>query len=106
MDAPGTIDEERLHRIVDALAEIAGHRAVSVCQVALNWVMRKPGVDTVIIGARNQEQLRDNLASASWALSDAEVESLDQVSALPLPYPYWHQQKFAADRNPPAKHVR
>jgi aryl-alcohol dehydrogenase-like predicted oxidoreductase len=106
VDAPGTIDEERLYRIVDVLAGIAARREVSVSQVALNWVIRKPGVDTVIIGARNEEQLRDNLASAGWALTDAEVESLDEVSALPLPYPYWHQQKFAADRNPPAKHAR
>ena len=106
VDAPGTIDEERLYRIVDALVGIAARREVSVSQVALNWVMRKPGVDTVVIGARNEEQLRDNLASAAWALTDAEVESLDEVSALPLPYPYWHQQKFAGDRNPAAKHVR
>jgi len=68
--------------------------------------MRKPGVDTVIIGARNEQQLRDNLAAATWTLTDAEVERLDLVSALPLAYPYWHQQKFAGDRNPPAKHVR
>jgi aryl-alcohol dehydrogenase-like predicted oxidoreductase len=106
VDAPGTIDEERLYRIVDVLAGIAARREVSVSQVALNWVIRKPGVDTVVIGARNEEQLRDNLASAGWALTDAEVKSLDEVSALPLPYPYWHQQKFAADRNPPAKHAR
>lgn len=106
LDAPGTVDEERLYRIVDALAEIAGQRGVSISQVALNWVTRKPGVDTVIIGARNEQQLRDNLAAANWTLTDAEVERLDEVSALPLPYPYWHQQKFAGDRNPPAKHVR
>jgi aryl-alcohol dehydrogenase-like predicted oxidoreductase len=68
--------------------------------------MRKPGVDTVIIGARNEQQLRDNLAAASWTLTGAEVEGLDEVSALPLPYPNWHQQKFAGDRNPPARHVR
>lgn len=106
LDAPGTVDEERLYRIVDALAEIAAQRAVSISQAALNWVTRKPGVDTVIIGARNEQQLRDNLAAATWTLTDAEVERLDEVSALPLPYPYWHQQKFAGDRNPPAKHVR
>ena len=106
LDAPGTIDEERLYRIVDALAEIAAQRGVSISQVALNWVTRKPRVDTVIIGARNEQQLRDNLAAATWTLTDAEVERLDEVSALPLPYPYWHQQKFAGDRNPPAKHVR
>ncbi len=106
LDASGTIDEERLFRIVEALAEIAGRRGISVSQAALNWVMRKPGVDTVIVGARNERQLRDNLAAASWTLTDAEVERLDEVSALPLPYPYWHQRKFAGDRNPPARHVR
>jgi len=106
LDAPGTIDDERLYRIVDALAAIADAREVSISQVALNWVMRKPGVDTVIIGARNEQQLRDNLAAARWNLTDAEVERLDEVSALPLPYPYWHQQKFAGDRNPAPKHVR
>ncbi len=106
LDAPGTVDEERLFKIVDALAEIAGERAVSIPQVALNWVMRKPGVDTVIIGARNEKQLTDNLAAANWSLTDAEVEGLDEISALPLPYPYWHQQKFARERNPPPKHVR
>ena len=106
LDAPGTIDEERLYRIVDALAEAAAQRGVSISQAALNWVMRKPCVDTVIIGARNEQQLRDNLAAANWTLTDAEVEHLDNVSALPLPYPYWHQQKFAGDRNPPPKPVR
>jgi aryl-alcohol dehydrogenase-like predicted oxidoreductase len=106
LEVPGTVDEERLYRIVDALADIAGERQVSISQVALNWVTRKPGVDTVILGARNEEQLRDNLATANWTLTDAEVERLDEVSALPLPYPNWHQQKFAGDRNPPPKHVR
>ena len=106
LDAPGKVDEERLYKIVDALADIATARGVSIPQVALNWVMRKPGVDTVILGARNEQQLRDNLAAASWSLTDAEVEKLDDASALPLPYPYWHQQKFAGDRNPPPKHVR
>ncbi len=87
LDAPGTVDEERLYRIVDALAEIAGRRGVSIAQVALNWVMRKPGVDTVIIGARNEQQLRDNLAAANWALSEAEVETLDagQYAAAAVP---------------------
>lgn len=106
LDAPGTVDEERLYKIVDALDEIAAARGVSVAQVALNWLMRKPCVDTVIIGARNEQQLRDNLAAAAWSLTDAEVERLDEVSALPLPYPYWHQQKFGFERNPPLKHVR
>jgi len=106
LEAPGSIDPERLYKIVDALAEIAANRGVSIAQAALNWVTRKPGVDTVIIGARNEQQLRDNLAGATWTLTDEEVESLDEVSALPIPYPYWHQKKFAGDRNPPARHVR
>jgi aryl-alcohol dehydrogenase-like predicted oxidoreductase len=106
LDAPGAVDEERRYRIVDALADIAGRRDATPAQVALNWVMRKPGVDTVIIGARNEKQLRDNLAAANWTLTEEEVERLDQVSALPLPYPYWHQQKFGGERNPPPKPVR
>ena len=106
LEAPGAFDDERLYRIVDTLGEIAGARGVSISQVALNWVTRKPGVDTVIIGARNEQQLGDNLAAATWNLTAAEVERLDAASALPLPYPYWHQQKFAGDRNPPARSVR
>ncbi len=106
LDVPGTFDDERIYKIVDALADIASQRRVSISQVALNWVTRKPGVDTVIIGARNEQQLRDNLAAPNWNLTEAEVVRLDEASALPLPYPNWHQQKFAGDRNPPAKHVR
>ena len=106
LEAPGSIDEERLYKVVEAMEGIANARGVSVAQVALNWVMRKPGVDTVVIGARNERQLADNLAAASWTLTDGEVESLDEVSAVPLSYPYWHQQRFAGDRNPPPKHVR
>lgn len=100
LDAPGTIDYERVYRIVDVLAAIAEARGVSPSQVALNWVLCKPGVDTVILGARHEEQLRDNLAAATWRLSAAEIEQLDAVSALPEPYPQWHQHKFGIERNP------
>ena len=86
---------------MDVLAGIADRRQLSISQVALNWATRKPCVDTVIIGARNEQQLRDNLAAASWILTDAEVESLDDVSAIPLSYPHWHHRKFATERNPP-----
>jgi aryl-alcohol dehydrogenase-like predicted oxidoreductase len=106
LDAPGAVDEERAFRIIDVLDEIAKQRGVSVAQVALNWVMRKPGVDTVIVGARNEQQLRDNLASASWTLTAEEVGRLDEASALPFPYPYWHQQKFGGERNPKLPGVR
>jgi aryl-alcohol dehydrogenase-like predicted oxidoreductase len=93
LDAPGTIDYERVYRIVDVLIEIAKDRSVAPAQVALNWVMCKPGVDTVIIGARDEAQLRDNLAAASWRLTPQEVARLDDVSDLPEPYPMWHQHK-------------
>jgi aryl-alcohol dehydrogenase-like predicted oxidoreductase len=106
LDVPGTVDMERLYRIVDVLDVIAAERGVSPAQVALNWVIGKPGVDTVIIGARNEAQLKDNLAAATWRLSAEEVARLDEVSALPEPYPYWHQHKFGAERNPRLKGVR
>ncbi len=75
-------------------------------QVALNWLTRKPGVASVIIGARNEAQLRDNLSAATWKLSDEEVRMLDEVSAAPLPYPTWHQKKWGAERNPGLPAVR
>ena len=105
LGAPIVVDWERLYRIVDVMLAIAGERGVTPPQVAINWVRGKPGVDTVILGARNEAQLRDNLASASWALRAEEMARLDDASAIPEPYPYWHQQKWAGARNPrrPAK---
>ena len=106
LDAPGTIDMEKVYRIVDVLTEISSQRGVSPAQVALNWVMSKPGVSTVIVGARTEEQLRDNLAAAQWQLSAEEVARLDEVSKTPEPYPYWHQHKFGAERNPRIPGIR
>jgi aryl-alcohol dehydrogenase-like predicted oxidoreductase len=106
LDAPGTIDYERVYRIVDLLIEIAKERSVRPAQVALNWVMCKPGVDTVIIGARDEAQLRDNLAAATWRLTPQEVARLDEVSDLPEPYPMWHQHKFGIERNPKLPSIR
>ena len=100
LEAPGTLDQERLYRIVDVLLEIAQARNVSAAQVALNWVTAKPCVSTVLIGARNEEQLRDNLAAAQWSLTAEEVARLDAASATPQPYPNWHHRRFAAERNP------
>jgi aryl-alcohol dehydrogenase-like predicted oxidoreductase len=100
MDAPGAVDFDRLDRIVDALAAIARERGVSIPQVAINWVLHKPSVDTVILGARNEEQLRDIVKAADWRLSPEESARLDEVSALPEPYPQWHQHKFGIERNP------
>jgi len=100
LDTPGTIDFERVYRIVDVLDEIANRRGVKPAHVALNWVVSKPGVSTVILGARDEAQLRDNLAAATWQLTAEEVAALDAVSALPEPYPMWHQHKFGIERNP------
>ena len=100
LEIPGTVDFDRLYRIVDALDAIARDRNVSIAQVAINWVLHKPGVDTVILGARNEEQLRDILAAADWRLTPEESARLDDVSALPEPYPQWHQHKFGIERNP------
>jgi len=97
---PVAVDRERLYNIVDAMLAIARERGVTAPQVAINWVKGKPGVDTVILGARNEEQLRDNLAAADWDLSAEEMALLDAASAVPEPYPYWHQQKWAGARNP------
>jgi aryl-alcohol dehydrogenase-like predicted oxidoreductase len=100
LEVPGTVDFDRLYRIVDVLETIARERGVSIPQVAINWVLHKPGVDTVVLGARNEEQLRDILAAVAWRLSDEESARLDEVSALPEPYPQWHQHKFGIERNP------
>jgi aryl-alcohol dehydrogenase-like predicted oxidoreductase len=98
-DAPGTINMEKLYAIVDVMGNIAKERAVSIAQVALNYLRAKPGVSSVIIGARNHEQLRDNLAAANWAMSAEEMAALDMVSEEPLPYPYWHNFKWGAGRS-------
>jgi aryl-alcohol dehydrogenase-like predicted oxidoreductase len=107
LEVPGTVDFDRLYRIVDALEAVARERNVSIAQVAINWVLHKPAVDTVILGARDEEQLRDTLAAAAWRLTPEESARLDEVSALPEPYPQWHQHKFGIERNPrlPAQRV-
>ena len=94
----GTMDLAEGFDILDELETIATARGVSIAQVALNWVLNRPGVTSVLIGARNKEQLKENLDAASWALADGEIARLDRVSARPLPYPYWHQQRFNAPR--------
>jgi aryl-alcohol dehydrogenase-like predicted oxidoreductase len=101
LDQPGTIDLELVYRVVDALDAIARERGATVPQIALNWLLRKPCVTNVILGVRNEAQLRDVLAAANFKLSDDEVRRLDEVSARPEPYPYWHQHKYGAERNPP-----
>jgi aryl-alcohol dehydrogenase-like predicted oxidoreductase len=93
------VPEEYLYTVVDALDQVAKETGKTVPQVALNWLLRRPTVSTVIIGARNEEQLRQNLAAEGWALSAAQVETLDRASQVKPTYPYWHQMQ-SGERNP------
>jgi len=93
------ISAEYLYRVVDALDLIAKDTGKSVPQIALNWLLQRPTVSSVIIGARNEEQLRQNLAASGWNLTPAQVKKLDEASAVPVAYPYWHQRQFG-DLNP------
>jgi aryl-alcohol dehydrogenase-like predicted oxidoreductase len=93
------VDEAYLYQVVDALDEIAQETGKSVAQVALNWLLQRPTVSTVIIGARNEEQLRQNLGAVGWNLTSDQVAKLDAASTRPFAYPYWHQQGFV-ERNP------
>ncbi len=90
---PGTINETQGFAIVDVLDEIAQAHDASIAQTTLNWLLRKPGVTSVLIGARREEQLLDNLKAANWTMTADEVRRLDEVSAMPLIYPYWHQRR-------------
>lgn len=94
------VDDEYVYRVVDALDAIAAETGKSVPQIAINWLLQRPSVATVIIGARNEAQLRDNLGAVGWALTAEQMARLDAASAVTLPYPYWHQRGFK-ERNPP-----
>ncbi|MBC7369854.1 MAG: aldo/keto reductase [Undibacterium sp.] len=93
------VGDELLFRVVDALDVVAAETGKTVPQIALNWVLQRPSVATVIIGARNEAQLRENLGAVGWALTAAQIAQLDAASAVPLTYPYWHQRGFE-ERNP------
>jgi aryl-alcohol dehydrogenase-like predicted oxidoreductase len=101
-DEPPVYDEERLYDTVDVLVEVGQAHGVSAARVALAWLLGRPAVSSVVIGARSDEQLADNLAAADLALTDEDRARLDEVSAQPLLYPYWHQAKTARDRLSPA----
>jgi aryl-alcohol dehydrogenase-like predicted oxidoreductase len=98
MDAGPQVAEELLFRVTDALDAVSRETGKTVPQVALNWLLARPTVSTLIIGARSEAQLRDNLGALGWALSPEHTALLNQASATPKIYPYWHQAGF--DRNP------
>ena len=97
------VDDETLYDIVDVLEEIAGETGKSVPQIALNWLLQRPTVSSVIIGARNEEQLRDNLGAAGWQLTEEQMDRLSSVSSVEAPYPYapYRRQEGFARLDPP-----
>jgi aryl-alcohol dehydrogenase-like predicted oxidoreductase len=95
---PPVYDQEGLYDIVEILVGIGEEHGVSAAQVALAYILGKPAITSLVIGARTAEQLADNLAAASLSLTDAERARLDKASAPPLIYPYWHQANTASDR--------
>lgn len=99
VDAGPQVDDEFLYQVVDALDEVAEETGKSVPQVALNWLLQRPTVASVIIGARNEEQLKQNLGAVGWNLTKEQVAKLDEASKRPFAYPYFHQQGFD-ERNP------
>ncbi|RKE36830.1 aryl-alcohol dehydrogenase-like predicted oxidoreductase [Paraburkholderia sp. BL23I1N1] len=95
------VPDEYLFRVLDAIDEIAVETGKTVPQIALNWLLQRPTVSTVLIGARNEEQLRQNLGAVGWNLTPEQMAKLDAASAVRPVYPYWHQEGFA-ERNPGA----
>jgi aryl-alcohol dehydrogenase-like predicted oxidoreductase len=99
VDAGPQVADEYLFKVVDALDAVAKETGKTVPQIALNWLLQRPTVANIIIGARNEEQLRQNLGAIGWNLSKDQVAALDAASAKVPAYPYWHQAGFA-ERNP------
>ena len=93
------VADEFLYNVIDAIDAIALETGKSVPQIALNWLLQRPTVSTLVIGARNEEQLRSNLDAIGWKLTPEQIARLDAVSDVPPAYPYWHQGIFA-ERNP------
>ena len=96
------VDEERLYRVVDALDAVAAETGRTIPQIAINWLLQRPTVSSVLIGARNEAQLRDNLGAIGWTLDAAQIARLDGASAVVPPYPYYpYWNGMFAERNPP-----
>lgn len=98
-DAGPQVEMEYLYKVVDAIDEVAKETGKTVPQIALNWLLQRPTISTLVIGARNEEQLRANLGAIGWNLTKEQVARLDAASERPKTYPYWHQAGFK-ERNP------
>jgi aryl-alcohol dehydrogenase-like predicted oxidoreductase len=98
------VDDEHLYRVVDALDEVAEETGKTVPQIAINWLLQRPTISSVIIGARNEEQLRQNLGAVGWSLTLEQTRKLDEASAVTAPYPYfpYRRQEGFVRLNPPA----
>jgi aryl-alcohol dehydrogenase-like predicted oxidoreductase len=103
VDIGPPVPEELLFKVVDTLEELARETGKTVPQIALNWVLQRPTISNVIIGARNEEQLKDNLGAIGWSLSTTQIARLDAASDRPPAYPYWHQRQFAERSPSPVK---
>jgi aryl-alcohol dehydrogenase-like predicted oxidoreductase len=95
------IPEEWFFNLVDVLDAVAAETGKTVPQVAINWLLQRPTVSTVVIGARNETQLKDNLGAVGWHLTPAQIEKLDRASEREPIYPYWHQRAAIGDRTGP-----
>lgn len=96
------VNEEYLYKVVDALDEMAKETGKTVPQIALNWLLQRPTVSSIIVGARNEEQLRQNLGAVGWNLTPEQVAKLDAASAVTPVYPYWWQRGQLPERHPSA----
>ena len=99
VDIGPQVPDDYLYAVIDAMDQIAKETGKTVPQIALNWLLQRPTVATLVIGARNEEQLRDNLGAIGWNLTAEQMKRLDATSAVPLTYPYFHQKGFS-ERNP------
>ncbi|GAB3642411.1 aldo/keto reductase [Spirosoma arcticum] len=96
------VNQERSYDIIEAMEPIAQDHGVSVARIALAWVLAKPAVTSVIIGAKNTDQLMDNIKAADLSLTTEQLDALDQVSAMPKPYPQWMIERQGGDRLGPS----
>jgi aryl-alcohol dehydrogenase-like predicted oxidoreductase len=99
VEAGPQVSDDYLYGVVDALDAVAADTGKTVPQIALNWLLQRPTVSTLVIGARNEDQLRQNLGAVGWNLTSGQAAKLDAASAVTPIYPYWHQRTFP-ERNP------
>lgn len=98
-EAGPPVEEAFLYRVTDALEQVAAATGKTVAQIALNWLLGRPSVSSVLVGARNEAQLEQNLGSVGWKLSDEHIFLLDEASRKTPVSPYFHQTRFV-ERNP------